>query len=97
MPTFVSVKHERRDGLSESRATQRAVEGFESPSVVGGEGPRLGALWRRVQWELDAQHFLELGGDVFQHPHVGEFSNLHPCLIDSSNDAVVLFQVLGEQ
>jgi hypothetical protein len=35
---------------------------------------------------LDAQHFLELGGDVLWHPCVGEFSTLCHCLVDSSTN-----------
>jgi hypothetical protein len=76
------------------------VEGFEFPFVVGGEGPRLSAPQehRVEEWELDAQHFLELCCDVFRHPCVGEFSNLCRCLlIDLSNNIVVVFQVLSDQ
>ena len=41
--------------------------------------------------------FSELGYDVFRHTYVREFSDLCPCLIDSSNSVVVVFQVLGDQ
>jgi hypothetical protein len=73
MPTFVSVKHERRDGLSESRAAQGAMEGFESPSVVGGEGPRLGALWRRVLGAVSSGSWMH---NIFLNSVVTSF-NIH--------------------
>jgi hypothetical protein len=46
-------------------ADQFVVEGFLFPFVAFGEGSRLDAPQRRVVWELDVQHFLELCCDVF--------------------------------